>query len=92
MEGEDRIVPVWVRDIADGTDGIEGFDKLREFVEFQNEEIGRLRADLNVQLRQGDPASSSAARRPQQGGVNTGAAADEKEGELEKARRDTMEM
>ena len=67
MEGEDRIAPVWVPDIADGTDGIEGFEKLREFVEFQNDEITRLRADLSVQLRQDDPASSSTAHLPQQG-------------------------
>ena len=67
MEGEDRIVPVWVRDIADGTDGIEGFDKLREFVQFQNEEIGRMRAELSVRIRQDDPASSSVTPRPQRG-------------------------
>ena len=89
VEGGNRIVPVWVRD---GTDGIEGFEKLREFVDSQNEEIGRLRADLNVQLRQGDPASSSAAPRLQQGGATAGATADEKDQELEKARKDTLEI
>ena len=68
VDEQARAVPMWVRDIADGQDGIEGFDKLREFVDYQNEEIGKLRAELSVQIRQDDPASSSAAPRPRQGG------------------------
>ena len=92
LDGEDRIVPVWVRDIADGTDGIEAFEKLREFVEFQNDEIARLRADLSIQLRQDDPASSSAGHQPPQGGATVGVTPDEKERELVKARSDIMEI
>ena len=32
---ETRMVPMWIRDIAGGEEGIEGFDKLRECVEYQ---------------------------------------------------------
>ena len=88
MEGETRIVPVWVREIADGTDGIEGFD--REFVEFQNEEIweAESRSECPAQTRRpfivisSTPTSTGGSHRRN----------DEKDQELEKARRDTMEI
>ena len=60
VDSEARMVPMWIRDIAGGEEGIEGFDKLRECVEYQNEEIGKLRAELSIQLRQSGAASSSA--------------------------------
>ena len=84
VDGQSRMVPVWVRDIADGEEGLEGFVKLRELVECQAEEIGKLRADLSIQIRQGDALSSS--------GGSAGAAADEKDRALEKVRSETLKM